>query len=187
MRARMDEPAICRGPSRCSAHPRGVEGPVVAPGTDGARREMDAPEPAVTPAQHNLLGQSCCQSPLWEPGPGRGSSEPAQARACQPQRVPDPRSWAGRQDPGARTCRATKPPGSPHPAAFGGLSRDSPTPRGFSRSARAEVGSPLSSHDRAGAQPNKAHAQMCPRGPARAHAQARPPGPCAPRRASSGA
>ncbi|KAM5204001.1 uncharacterized protein RBU33_011320 [Hipposideros larvatus] len=115
----MDELAICRGPSRCSAHPRGVEGPVVAPGTDGARPEMDAPEPAVTPAQHNLLGQSCCQSPRWEPGPGRGSSEPAQARACQPQRVPDPRSWAGRQDPGARTS----------PTIAQVHSRTKPTPR----------------------------------------------------------
>lgn len=139
------------------------------------------------PAQHNLLGQSCCQIPRWEPGQGRGSSEPAQARACQPQHVPDHRSWAERQDPGARTCRATKPPGSPHPAAFGGLSRYSPTPLVFSRSARAEVGSPLSSHDRA-----RCTSEQSPRPDVSARTgmrtrPARPPGPCSPRPASTGA
>lgn len=135
---------------------------------------MDAPEPAVTPGSTQPLRPKLLpRRPLCEPGLRGALFSPPQAPASQPQQVPAQRVWAGHQDPGVRTCGATKPRKA---ATLPSLASPSSPPSGESggwltqNSAVAQVKAQL----------NKAHAQMCPRRPARAHARARRPAPALP-------
>lgn len=76
-------------------------GPEAARGADGARREMDAPEPAVTGGSTQHPREKLLPDPTVGSLGREGAllSQP-QAAACQSQQVPVPRGRAGRRDPG---------------------------------------------------------------------------------------
>lgn len=141
---------------------------------------MDAPEPASFLAQHSLLGHSRCQIPLWEPGPGRGSTESAQARAVSPNKSQPTEAGRGARSPAARTCGATEPRRAPTPLPSGSLPFPW-TPLVLPWAVRAEIGSPRNSGEKRRCEHIRTKpTPRCVCGSGHAHTPARPAGPAPP-------
>lgn len=113
------EPASSRGPALGGAHSRGQEG-----AGGGARRRWRWRRDGCSGAgSHSRLNTASLAKRLPEPTTGSPGRERAllgqsQTPVGQPQQSQHPEAGRSAGTPRTRTCRANKPPESPHPAAF---------------------------------------------------------------------